>query len=110
MNEIIIGGIILIILVAAILAGRQRGLEHVQSHRDTIDAEKEAWAEESVLSYEEVQLLRQDLIDAVHGRLVDHPEDEELLKQIINDWADLKIESYQERRSWVRSPDQPTDE
>lgn len=109
MNEIIIGGVILIIMIAAMLAGRQRGLHHIESHKESIEAEKDAWAEESVLSFEAVQLLRQELIDAVHGRLVDHPEDEELLKQIINDWADLKIESYEERRSWVRSPDQPTD-
>ena len=27
------------------------------------------------------------------------------MKTIINDWADMKIKSFKDRRSWVRNPD-----
>jgi len=27
------------------------------------------------------------------------------LKKIVDDWANLKVESFKERRSWVRSPE-----
>jgi hypothetical protein len=41
------------------------------------------------------------LIDANLG---EHPEQSAQLKDIIEDWANLKIESFENRRSWVRSP------
>ena len=33
----------------------------------------------------------------------------EQLKEIISDWADLKVKSFENRRSWVRKPDQDSD-
>ena len=44
-----------------------------------------------------------ELIDANLG---EHPEQSAQLKDIIEDWANLKIESFENRRSWVRSPGQ----
>jgi len=37
--------------------------------------------------------------------LGEKPDQRDQIKKIINDWADLKIKAFQDRRSWVRNPD-----
>ncbi len=106
MNEIIITIIILGLVIAVILSGRKRRLDNAESHMMTKLAERENWAKESVMSYTEIQEIRSNLIASVEEKFTDSQEDATRLKEIINDWADLKIESYQERRLWVRRPDQ----
>ena len=34
-----------------------------------------------------------------------HISSSEQLKDIISDWADLKVKSFENRRSWVRKPE-----
>ncbi len=104
MNEIVIAVIILAIIVAIILSGRKHRMVQAESHMSSNLEQKEAWAQESVMSYNEVQEIRKNLITSVEERYTDRHEDQERLKEIINDWADLKIRAFQERRSWVRRP------
>ncbi len=106
MNEIIIGVVILIILIVVFLSGRKQRLAQAESDITAQRAEKESWAKESVINYQQVQQLREELIKSIEEKLADRPEDKEQLRKIIDDWADLKIQSFQERRSWVRRPDQ----
>ena len=35
--------------------------------------------------------------------LSEYPEETKQLKEIVEDWAELKIEAFQNRRSWVRA-------
>ncbi|UCH10293.1 MAG: hypothetical protein JSU61_14045 [Fidelibacterota bacterium] len=106
MNQIIIGIIILIVLLAVFLSGRRQRLEKVESEASDQRAEKESWAKESVMSDRQVEQLRMDLIKSIEERFADRPEDQERLKEIINDWADLKVQMFHERRSWVRRPEE----
>lgn len=106
MNEIVIGLIILIVLVVVFLAGRKRQLARTESDRTTKQAERESWSKEAVVSYGQVQQVRAELIATLRARLGDQPEQLEGLREIIDEWADLKIQAFQERRSWVRRPDQ----
>ena len=110
MNEIIIILVILGLTIAIILSGRKRRLDHAESHMMTKLAEREDWARESVMSYAEIQQIRDNLIASVEEKFTDNLVDQNQLKEIINDWADLKIQSYQERRYWVRRPDKPEEE
>ncbi len=105
MNEIIITVIILAFIVAIVLSGRKHRLSQADSAMTDNLEQKEAWAQEAVMSYGEVQEIRAKLITSVEEKYTDNLEDQERLKQIINDWADLKIRAFQERRSWVRRPD-----
>lgn len=105
MNEIIIGVIILIILIALFLFGRKQQLTHAESVKTAIRSVREFRAKKSVLSYGQVQQLREELIKSIQEKLADQPEQLERMNEIINDWADLKIQSFQERRSWIRKPD-----
>ena len=106
MNEIIIGIIILIILIAVLLSGRKQRLAQTESDISDQRDEEKSWAKESVMSDRQVQQVREGLIRSVEEKFAKQPEDLEQLKEIINDWAELKIKSFQERRSWVRRPDQ----
>lgn len=109
MNEIIITAIILGIAIAVMLSGRKRRQDNAESNMLTDKSEREDWAKEAVMSYTEIQEIRSNLIASVEEKFTDSQADATRLKEIINDWADLKIQSYQERRLWVRSPDKSTD-
>lgn len=106
MEEIVIGVIILIVFVVVFLSGRKQKLAHAESTRTARRAERESWARKSVLSYAQVQQFREELIKSVEDKLADHPEQVDRMKEIINDWADLRIQSFKERRSWIRRPGQ----
>ncbi|UCH62015.1 MAG: hypothetical protein JSU77_09410 [Fidelibacterota bacterium] len=110
MNEIIIGVVILIILIAVFLSGRKQRLARADSDLTAQRTEKESWEKESVISYQQVQQLREGLHKLIEERLADRPEDKERLVKIIDDWADLKVQSFHERRSWIRRPDQTQQE
>jgi hypothetical protein len=106
MNELIIGVIILIILVVVLLSGRKQRLAQAESDITGQRTEEESWAKEAVMSERQIKQVRARLIKSLEEKFAKQPEDLERLKEIINDWADLKIQSFQERRSWVRRPDQ----
>lgn len=106
MTEIVIGAIILIVIIGVFWFGKRHQLAHAESRREARRTERESWGRESVMSYGQIQEIRQDLIKTMEEKLADHPEQMERLKKIINDWADLKIQSFKERRSWVRRPEE----
>jgi len=96
--------IILVIVGLAFYFSRKEKTLTAQNKRDTNVHKKESYAEEDIMSYGQVQDRRNILFKVIENNLSDHPEQSEQLKQIINDWADLKIKVFEERRSWVRSP------
>ena len=57
----------------------------------------------------QVQDRKKELFDVIDANLSDHPTQSDQLKEIINDWADLKVKSFENRRSWVRKPNQDSD-
>ena len=66
-------------------------------------AEKEEISKEEVATYGQVQERKTELFSLIDENLSDHPEQSSQLKDIIDDWANLKIEAFQNRRSWVRA-------
>ena len=48
---------------------------------------------------------RNAMIATLEASITDEPEQLEKMKTIINDWADMKIKSFKNRRSWVRNPE-----
>ncbi|MFQ6615875.1 MAG: DUF612 domain-containing protein [Fidelibacterota bacterium] len=104
MTEFIVGVLVLAVFILAFLEGRKKQLGRAESAREARRARKQSWQDESVLSRNQVEDLREELITSVEERLADQPEQLEKVKKIIDDWASLKIESFRERRSWVRRP------
>ena len=105
MNQIIILVVVIAIVIVVMLTSRKEQVSEVQSEKESRSAKQDAWAKESVVTYGEVQKMREELIKAVEEKLRDEPEHVKKLKKIVDDWANLKVESFKERRSWVRSPE-----
>ena len=39
----------------------------------------------------------------INEKLSEYPKESSQLTEIVEDWAELKIEAFQNRRSWVRA-------
>ena len=98
--------IVIAVIVLAIFASRKNQMEGAEQNRETEQMEKETFASEDILSYGQVQERKRELIDAIEANLADKPEQLAQLKQIIDDWAELKVRAFQNRRSWVRKPEE----
>ncbi|SVA49981.1 uncharacterized protein METZ01_LOCUS102835 [marine metagenome] len=98
--------IIISVIVLAIFASRKNQMEGAEQNRETEQTEKETFASEDILSYGQVQERKKELIDAIETNLADKPEQLVQLKQIIDDWAELKVKTFLDRRSWVRKPEE----
>ena len=57
-------------------------------------------------SASEVDNDRNAMIETLEASITDQPEQLDKMKNIINDWADMKIKSFKDRRSWVRNPEE----
>ena len=46
------------------------------------------------------------MLKTLDDSIKDNQEQLDKIKDIINDWANMKIKSFKNRRSWVRNPDE----
>lgn len=102
--EIILIAVIIIILAVVFYTRRKEHLEEV--HRDVAikQEERQAWKEEKFMSYGEVQEVRSVLEKDITEKFEDR-EKRDTLIEIVNEWAELRIKTFQDRRSWVRDPE-----
>jgi|TARA_B100001750_G_scaffold41886_1_gene30541 hypothetical protein len=99
--------IVLIIIGFAITWSNQGQVKEVESQRSVSEKERDFLSKHDNRTASEVNEERDTLISTVESALVDQPDHLSQIKSIINDWADMKIQSFQNRRSWVRNPDEP---
>lgn len=102
--EILLVVIVIGILLYVMIASRKSGLVTAESELDRVQEEKEAWGDERFVSYGQVQQTREDLNNAIDSSFTGNEEHRSLLKEIVDEWADLRVKTFEERRSWVRSP------
>jgi len=95
--------VILIVIVYALTEQWKTKNSAAESTRQKSIAEKEEVSKEDVATYGQVQERKNQLLSVINDNLSDHPEESDQLKEIIEDWAELKIEAFQNRRSWVRA-------
>ena len=103
--EILFLLIVLVVLFLAVFSSRKEQTSAADEQKDAVQKEKEGFAEEDIMTYGQVQQRREELINVLDENLSDNTEQRDQIKRIVNDWADLKIEAFQDRRSWVRNPD-----
>jgi len=103
--EILFLIIVLVVLVLAVFSSRKEQASKADDRKDQVRQQKEDYAQEDVMTYGQVQQRREDLLNVLDENLEDKPDQRDQTKKIINDWADLKIKAFQDRRSWVRNPD-----
>ena len=95
--------IILIVMVYALTEHLKEKNTIAESKRQKNIAEREEISQEEIATYGQVQERKGQLLSVINDNLSDHPEESDQLKEIIEDWAELKIEAFQNRRSWVRA-------
>ena len=95
--------IILAVLLYAMINNSQEKRLDARKQKDRLAAEKEENLNEEIATYGQVQERKKQLMSLIESNLSDHPDESKQLKEIIKEWADLKIEAFENRRSWVRS-------
>ncbi|MBT5781664.1 MAG: hypothetical protein HOI03_00710 [Candidatus Marinimicrobia bacterium] len=101
-NTIVLVVIILIIVYAMFNHGNEKK-SLVEKEREIALIEKDKLSDEEITTYGQVQERKKQLFSVIDDNLKDHPDESNQLKEIIEDWANLKIEAFQNRRSWVRA-------
>jgi len=95
--------IILVIMVYALSEHWKDKNSDAEETRKKNLAVKDEISNEDVATYGQVQERKKQLFTVIEDNLEGHPEESVQLKEIIEDWANLKIEAFQNRRSWVRA-------
>tara|TARA_B100001250_G_C19689338_1_gene739535 strand:- start:814 stop:1146 length:333 start_codon:yes stop_codon:yes gene_type:complete len=95
--------IILAVILYAMITNNQTKTDTAEQVRQQVMAEKEEMSNEDIATYGQVQERKGQLFDLIDSNLSNHPEESSQLKEIIEDWANLKIEAFENRRSWVRA-------
>ena len=98
--------VILLVMLYAISEHLKDKKSVAEKNRQQTLIDKEEISNEEIATYGQVQERKGQLNELIDANLGEHPEQSAQLKDIIEDWANLKIESFENRRSWVRSPGQ----
>ena len=95
--------IILAVLIYAMINNSQEKRLSAEKQKERIAAQKEEISNEEIATYGQVQDRKKQLLSLIEANLSEHPDESEQLKKIVEEWANLKIEAFQNRRSWVRA-------
>ncbi|MDP6500822.1 MAG: hypothetical protein QF743_08955 [Candidatus Marinimicrobia bacterium] len=106
MNQLLIIIIILLAFAIIILGGRKHRVKKADDEKESMKVEKDEWAKENIRSEKEIHDTQAHLHSTIDDKIGSDNQDGELLKNIVDEWVELKIKRFTERRSWVRNPDQ----
>ena len=95
--------IILAILLYAMINNSQEKRLNAKRQKERIVAEKAENSSEEIATYGQVQERKKQLMSLIESNLSKHPNESRQLKEIIEEWASLKVEAFENRRSWVRA-------
>tara|TARA_Y100001001_G_scaffold21079_1_gene18139 strand:+ start:2544 stop:2873 length:330 start_codon:yes stop_codon:yes gene_type:complete len=109
MNQLLTLLIVLVVFLIIILAGRKDRVGKADAAKESGKKERDEWAKENVLSAYQVQNKRDELTSTIDKKLGADTPDGGMLKKIVNEWAELKLKRFAERRSWVREPEKKED-
>ena len=97
--------IVLIIIGFAITWSNQGQVKEVELRQSKFAKERDELADHDNQSANDVDEQRNDMLKTLDNSIKDSPKQLEQIKHIVNDWADMKIKSFKDRRSWVRNPE-----
>ena len=98
--------IVLIIIGFAITWSNQGQVKEVERRQSKFEKEKNELAEHDNRSSNDVDKQRNEMLKTLDDSIKENQDHLEKIKHIVNDWADMKIKSFKDRRSWVRNPDE----
>ena len=97
--------IVLIIIGFAITWSNQGQVKEIEEQQTKQSIARQEIAKHDNRSSSDIDNDRNAMIATLEASITDEPEQLEKMKTIINDWADMKIKSFKNRRSWVRNPE-----
>tara|TARA_B100001559_G_C16463620_1_gene605405 strand:+ start:879 stop:1208 length:330 start_codon:yes stop_codon:yes gene_type:complete len=97
--------IVLIIIGFAITWSNQGQVKEIEEQQTKQSIARQEMAKHDNRSSSDIDNDRNAMIATLEASITDEPEQLEKMKTIINDWADMKIKSFKNRRSWVRNPE-----
>ena len=97
--------IVLIIIGFAITWSNQGQVKEIEEQQTKQSNARQEMAKHDNRSSSDIDNDRNAMIATLEASITDEPEQLEKMKTIINDWADMKIKSFKNRRSWVRNPE-----
>ena len=95
--------IILAVLLYAMINNSQEKRLDAKRQKERMVAEKAENSSEEIATYGQVQERKKQLMSLIESNLSEHPEESRQLSEIIEEWANLKVEAFENRRSWVRA-------
>ena len=95
--------IILAVLLYAMVNNSQEKRLNAKKQKEKMVAEKAENANEEIATYGQVQERKKQLLDLIESNLSEHRDESKQLEKIVEEWANLKIEAFENRRSWVRA-------
>ena len=101
-NTIVLIIILAVLLYALINNSQEKSLD-AKRQKERLVAEKAENSSEEIATYGQVQERKKQLMSLIESNLSEHPEESRQLKEIIEEWANLKVEAFENRRSWVRA-------
>ena len=97
--------IVLIIIGFAITWSNQGQVKEIEEQQTKQSIARQEMAKHDNRNSSDIDNDRNAMIATLEASITDEPEQLEKMKTIINDWADMKIKSFKNRRSWVRNPE-----
>ena len=97
--------IVLIIIGFAITWSNQGQVKEIEEQQTKQSIARQEIAKHDNRSSSDIDDDRNAMISTLEASITEEPEQLEKMKTIINDWADMKIKSFKNRRSWVRNPE-----
>ncbi len=97
--------IVLIIIGFAITWSNQSQVKEIEEQQTKQSIARQEIAKHDNRSSSDIDNDRNAMIATLEASITEEPEQLKEMKTIINDWADMKIKSFKNRRSWVRNPE-----
>ena len=97
--------IVLIIIGFAITWSNQGQVKEIEEQQTKQSIARQEIAKHDNRSSSDIDNDRNAMIATLEASITEEPEQLKEMKTIINDWADMKIKSFKNRRSWVRNPE-----
>ena len=97
--------IVLIIIGFAITWSNQGQVKEIEEQQTKESIARQEIAKHDNRSSSDIDNDRNAMIATLEASITEEPEQLDKMKTIINDWADMKIKSFKNRRSWVRNPE-----
>ena len=104
--EWIVGFIVLAVILWAFSSNRIEKYRKAREIKNQILGDQKKWQEKNLLSYGQIQDRKFALSKYVNDAIPEDTPEKRQLLNLINDWAELQVRSFQDRRSWVRKPPQ----